>query len=202
MLNASNGDWQTGFRCKYKCHRNYSAEKSANKQQEGVHSCMAMRAWEDVCSEISEQSILSAAVRFTFSQRHLHLKEKKKIQISITIWSVTKFHQMLSFSTIPVQDCPGPASASGFIFSFEQLPADWHQSCIISRRRWLTTTTTVNTAFPLTCRKKINFIANVHFSLLSLKLCSIGFVSKQQLNMNMHVLWSVAAAVHCCLDLV
>lgn len=31
-LAPSNGNWQTGFRCKYKCHRNYGGETSANKQ--------------------------------------------------------------------------------------------------------------------------------------------------------------------------
>lgn len=31
-LAPSNGNWQTGFRCKYKCHRNYRGATSANKQ--------------------------------------------------------------------------------------------------------------------------------------------------------------------------
>ncbi len=37
-LAPSNRNWQTGFRCKYKCHCNYGGKKSANKQRVRVYA--------------------------------------------------------------------------------------------------------------------------------------------------------------------
>lgn len=60
-LAPSNGNWLTGFRCRYKCHCNYGREKSANKQR--VRGCASV--WVCKCMKIAAEHIVHCKCRWT-----------------------------------------------------------------------------------------------------------------------------------------
>lgn len=101
-LAPSNGNWQTGFRCKYKCHCNYSGERSL--QTNSMWGCVLLYRY--VCMKTAVGHIA-----YSNADGHNSLSFSVTLPIilisifpSVTDWLTASFEQWRSFHFRSHQD--------------------------------------------------------------------------------------------------